>query len=120
MIARLRHSLSRLPLRKTTLLKQVLRQKPKTVGTANAAAASGNTSEVAKTLQAAAEAVGLRDGRELEVTSARSRCDHHDGDLGQRDYLRQGQSYNLANHGRRLKPIITPPSITIRPPCAWK
>ena len=33
--------------------------KPKTVGTANAAAASGNTSEVAKTLQAAAEAVGL-------------------------------------------------------------
>ena len=33
--------------------------KPGTVGTANAAAASGNTSEVAKTLQAAAEAVGL-------------------------------------------------------------
>jgi hypothetical protein len=33
--------------------------KPKTVGTADAAAASGNTSDVAKALQAAAEAVGL-------------------------------------------------------------
>jgi len=62
----LRHSLSRLPLRKTTLLKQVLRQN-QDGGTANARGSVRHTSEVAKTLQVRPKLWALRDGRELEV-----------------------------------------------------
>src|ERR1700676_2642795 len=69
-----------------------------------AAPAAPDTPDVAKTLKAAAEAVGL----------ARWRCG-----AGALPTVRPSR-INQANRGQHSRPSITPPLATIRPPCGWK
>jgi len=95
--------------------------KPKTVGTANAAAASGNTSEVAKTLQAAAEAVGLArwsgvGGQHLPEVDVITTMEI----WGSGTTYGQGQSYKPGEPWLAFKTDYHAALDYNPPPCAWK
>ena len=91
-----------------------------TAGTADDANKS-NPSEVANTLKAAAEAVGLArwsgvGGQRLPEVDVINTMEIWAAVL----LMNLTHRINPANWDDRLKPNTMPPSVTIRPPCAWK